>query len=85
MSTTADAQYNAEKAVAPIKLLVNNMQSTGLRFKPWVFIGVHWALNSVSKGLTGNLQGHYTPYLSFGTRCQLQLMHSIMPRKLCAQ
>jgi len=61
MSTTADARYIAEKAVCPIKLLVNNMQITGLRFKPWVFFGVHWAFNSVSKGLTGNLQGHYTP------------------------
>lgn len=66
MSTTADAKHNAEKAQCPLKSLVNNMQSTGLWFKSWVFFGVHWALHSGCKGLTGNLQGpntfHYSSY-----------------------
>jgi len=66
MSTTADTQNTAEKAECPLDMLVNNMQSTGLQFKSWVFFGVHWPLNSGCKGLMGNLQGpitfHYSSY-----------------------
>jgi CRISPR/Cas system type I-B associated protein Csh2 (Cas7 group RAMP superfamily) len=44
-------EYDAEKIKHPLQLLAKNMKTYGYSFKSQVFCRVHWALNSVSKGL----------------------------------